>query len=63
MKTYLRIVGIFFLIIALAHLLRLLFGATIIFGDWPLPQWFSYLGFCLAGLLSYFGFKYANKTH
>lgn len=62
MKMYLRIVAVLFLVIAIAHLLRLALDSSIIIDKWQLPMWVSYFGLCFTGVLSILGFKYARKA-
>jgi hypothetical protein len=57
-RTYLTIAGTIFLIVALLHLWRLIFGGLdfIVFG-WVIPVWFSWIGVIVAGFLSYMSFR------
>lgn len=47
-----KIVGAVFLIMALAHLLRLFFRTEIIVGGWAVPLWFSVVAFIVTLLLA-----------
>ena len=62
MKTYLRIVSVVFLLVSLAHLVRLIGGCAFVVGSWDVPMWVSVIGFIIPGLLSVAGFKYAKKA-
>jgi len=42
---YLVISGSIFLMVALLHLLRLVYHWPITIGSWTLPHWVSYVGF------------------
>jgi hypothetical protein len=53
--------GIVFLLIALAHLLRILFGTPVIVQDIPIPVWVSGIAMVIMGFLSYEGFRFALK--
>lgn len=59
-RTLLVIAGIVFLIVALAHLTRLLFGLNLILGTFRVPLWLSWAGFLLTGYLSYASFHFAG---
>ena len=52
MKPFTRIGSIVFAIVALAHLLRLLFGSEIVIAGWVAPMWISWVGLIVPGLLS-----------
>ena len=43
---------IFLVVFAVFHLLRLLFGMTIVIGSTTVPQWASILAFLVAGILA-----------
>lgn len=53
--------GIVFLLIALAHLLRIVFGTPIVVQDIPIPVWASGIAVVIMGFLSYEGFHVARK--
>lgn len=61
-KTYFHITGSIFLVIAVLHALRLLFGWTIVLVGWTVPVWFSLFGVLIAGFLSYTAFKLKAKA-
>ena len=44
MKTGAKIAIVIFLVVAFAHLLRLVFLIPITAGDWSVPQWISLFG-------------------
>lgn len=56
-KKYFTITAIIFLIIALLHLFRIIYGIEAVFGGWNVPLYFSWIGFIVAGFLSFSGFK------
>ncbi len=60
--TFALTVGIVFLLIALAHLLRIVFGAPILVRDIPIPVWASGIAVVVTGFLSYEGFHFARKS-
>ena len=45
-----------FLIVAIAHLLRIILGWQVEIGGLSIPFWVSWLGVLVAGALAYFGF-------
>jgi len=45
-----------FLVVALMHLLRIIFGWSVEIGSLSIPFWVSWLGVLVAGALAYFGF-------
>ncbi len=52
MKPAARIATIFLALVALGHLLRLIFGVTVIAGGVAIPMWVSVLACVLTGGLS-----------
>ena len=60
-RTLLMIAGIIFLVVSLAHLVRLLFNVSVAFGGLELPLWISWAGFLLAGYLAYSSFSFARR--
>ena len=56
-KTYAVVTGIIFLLIALLHLLRLLYGWEAIIAGWSVPDWVSVVALMIAGYLAYEGFR------
>ncbi len=55
-------VGIVFLLIALAHLVRLVFGAPFVIEGIEIPLWASGIAVVVTGFLSYEGFHFARKA-
>ena len=53
MKTGARLAVILFSLVAIAHLLRLLYGIPITAGDWSVPQWISLFGVVVPGLVAW----------
>ena len=50
-------VGTIFLLVAILHALRLLFGWHASIGGWIIPMWVSWVGVALAGFLAYSAFS------
>lgn len=57
----LTVAGIIFTIVAIVHLLRLLFNWGMIINGYVIPMWFSVLGLIIATLLAIWMFV-ARKT-
>ncbi len=53
MKTGSRLAIIIFSLVAITHLLRLVFGIPIVIGEWNVPQWVSILGVLVPGLVAW----------
>ena len=62
-RTLLWVAGVIFLVIAVAHLMRLMFNIHIILGDFLVPQWISWVGILLTAYLSYASFHFARHMH
>ena len=60
-KSLLLITGVVFLIVAVIHFARLMFGWELIVGDLGVPLWLSWLGVVLTGYLSYASFHFAFR--
>ena len=52
-----RVTATLFLIVAIMHLLRIIFGWPVEIGGLSIPLWVSWLGVLVAGGLAYFGFR------
>ncbi len=55
-RTFNRMAGSIFLIVALLHLLRLVFHWEAVIGGWRVPVGLSWAAICLSGTLSYLAF-------
>ena len=60
-KAYLLICGTVFLLVAGAHLARLVMGWEIMIAGGVVPHWISIPGLLIAGLLSAWGFTLASR--
>ena len=56
-KMYLKLIGLIFSVIAILHLLRLIFRWDVVLGDWQIPIWISFVGVAVAGFMSIIAFK------
>ena len=59
--AYSLIAGIIFLLIALAHLLRIVLGTPVVVQGISIPVWASAIAFVVTGFLSYEGFRFARR--
>ncbi len=57
-----RFIGLIFAIVAIAHVLRLLFGWPLVIGGWSVPYWLSGLGAIITGFLAFFSFYLTRNT-
>lgn len=61
-KTYLRIAGTVFGVVAIAHLFRLFVGAPIVIAGWSAPLWLSWIGTLGTAYLSYASFHFTLRS-
>jgi hypothetical protein len=52
MKPFSTIATVIFAIVALLHLLRLVYGWEVTFAGWVVPMWLSVIGLIVAGGLA-----------
>ena len=56
-KAYIGLTSLIFLIIAILHSVRLLYGWPAEIGSFAMPTWISWFAILIAGYLSWSGFK------
>ena len=56
-STFSLLAGIIFLIVAVAHVLRLVFKWEVIVTGWQVPMWVSVVAFVIAAYLAYESFQ------
>ena len=56
-KSYCAVTGMIFLVIAILHLLRIIFGWSPVLEGWPVPMWLSWVALVVAGWLGYEGLR------
>jgi hypothetical protein len=61
-KTFSLVAGVFFLLVALGHALRVAFGASVVIQNTPIPMWVSWVALIVAGYLAYQGFRLSRKS-
>ena len=60
-KTVSRVAGVFFLLIALAHALRIAFLASIVIQNTSIPMFVSVVAVVITGYLAYEGLRLGRK--
>ena len=60
-KSFLRLAGTVFALVALAHLLRIAMGWPVMIGSWSVPIWLSGIAVIGAGALSFLGLRLAKS--
>lgn len=63
MKPFTTIAVVFFAVIGLIHVLRLIFGWEVRVNSFEVPVWFSIFGAILPGLLALMVWKEKNTRH
>jgi hypothetical protein len=61
MKPFSTIAAVVFAMVALLHLLRLVFGWQVVFNGWTVPMWLSWFGLFVAGALSVLVWREAQR--
>lgn len=61
-KAFSLTTGVVFLLIAVGHLLRLIFGWEAVIAGGGVPMWASWIAFVVAGYLAYEGLRLSRKT-
>ena len=56
-KTFPLLAGAIFLIVAVAHVLRLILRWEVVVAGWRVPMWVSVAAFVIAAYLAYEGFR------
>lgn len=60
-KDYSLFAGVIFAIIAVLHVLRIVFGWEAMIAGWSVPMWLSWIALLIAGYLGYTGFMLSRK--
>jgi len=53
--------GVIFLLVALGHLARIIFGTPVVIQGVSVPLWASAVAFVVTAFLSYEGFRFARR--
>ena len=59
--AFLLVCSSLFTLIAVVHVLRLMYGWRVTLGEWTIPVWVSWVGLLIAGYLAYEGFRLTRK--
>ena len=60
-RTYLFIVGVIFIAVALVHLFRIFSGYDLVLAGWTAPLWISWVGTIVTTYLAYVSFHFFAK--
>ena len=60
--AYALIAGIVFLLVAIAHLLRMALGTPVVVQGVSIPMWASAIALVVTAFLSYEGFHFSRRT-
>jgi len=61
-RTFSLVAGVVFGLVALAHVLRILLGWSIVIQDISVPMWASWIAVIVMGYLAYEGFRLARTS-
>jgi hypothetical protein len=61
-RAYLLITAVIFSLIALLHLVRIIFGWSAVLGCWSALMWLSWVALIVTSALAYFGFSLAMQS-
>jgi hypothetical protein len=61
-RTFSLVAGVVFGLVALAHVLRILLGWSIVIQDLSVPMWASWIAVIVMGYLAYEGFRLARTS-
>ena len=56
-KTFTRIAGLVFSLVAVLHALRILLTWDAVIGGWSVPMWVSWAALAVSGYLAYTAFR------
>jgi hypothetical protein len=60
-NTFPQLVAAIFLIVAVAHALRLIFKWVVLIGGWQVPMWVSAVAMVISAYLAYEGFRISQS--
>ena len=61
-KTFSLVAGAFFLLVALAHVLRIALSASVVIQNTSIPMWASWIALVVTGYLAYEGFRLSRRS-
>ena len=60
-RTYFKTTGLIFLVIAVLHLFRVVYGWEAVINGYTLPMWISWVAILVAGFLAFRGYKMSKQ--
>src|SRR5215831_19506021 len=60
-RSFSLLAGIIFTIIALLHLVRIIYGWDPVVEGWTVPKWISWVALVVAGYLGYEGLRFSHQ--
>jgi len=61
-RSFSLVAGIIFIIIALLHLLRIIYGWEAVIGGWVVPKWISWVALAVASYLGFEGLRVSKGS-
>lgn len=61
-KNYCVVSGVLFSLVALAHLLRVVYGMSVQVDEFVVPMFVSWVGFAIPAALSFWAFRLSRGT-
>jgi len=61
-RSFSLLAGIIFILIALLHLLRIIYGWDPVVEGWRVPKWMSWVALVVAGYLGFEGLKLSKGS-
>ncbi len=62
-KTFSLISGFIFLLIAILHVLRIVYALDAVIGGWEVPKWISWVAIAAGVYLGYEGLRLSKSLH
>ncbi len=62
-KTFSLISGFIFLLIAILHVLRIVYALDAVIGGWEVPKWISWVAIAVGAYLGYEGLRLSKSLH
>ena len=62
-RTYCLVSGVFFALVALAHLIRVIGGMTVLVDEVLIPMWVSWIAIVVPAALAIWAFRTAGRSN
>ena len=62
MRAYIQVTGVVFVVVALAHVVRLVLDWPVQVAGWVVPIWISWIGILVAGALCVWAFRVVGRA-